>query len=463
MGAMTPIPFWTQSYEARSKTVTAERLVNWMLEKSSAGAKSPYALYPTPGLRLLCTVGSGPCRGMVKIQDVLWVVSGNKLYKVEPDFTYVEIGDIEGTGDVRMEASELAVLIATSGAFYAADETGVTTLDETGIVGLAYQDGYAIAAKGGWQQFFVDDPSDTTLKTWDPADYTTVDAMNDTLIGCASLQRTLWMFKQRTIELFYNSGAVAFPFERNQGGFLQVGCLAPKSIAVADNTLFWLGHDHQVYMANGFQPTPISPPAIGRIIESQTSPQTASAFVYAQEGHTIYCLTFSGLTMCYDLTTGLWHYRESAGLGRWRANGYQYVWRKHVVGDCENGKLYELDLDYNSEDGATIRREADSPPIFATGSRLQMHELFIDVEAGVGLDGAVQGSDPEIMVSWSDDSGRTWGSEVIGKLGPIGEYGRQVRLNRLGTFRQRSLRIAVSDPVRAIITGAYARMEALDS
>jgi hypothetical protein len=239
--------------------------------------------------------------------------------------------------------------------------------------------------------------------------------------------------------------------------------MSPRSIAVADNTLFWLGHDHQVYMANGFQPVPISPPTIARMIEAQASPQSSSAFVYAQEGHTIYCLSFSDKTMCYDLSTGFWHYRKSKDMSRWRANGYAYCWRKHVVGDCIDGRVYEMNLDYFTEDGDTIRREADSPPIFASGSRLQMHELFIDVDAGVGLEGAGQGSDPELMISWSDDGGRTWGNECIGKMGAQGEYGRQVRVNRLGTFRQRSIRVAVSDAIPAVITGAYARMEGLDS
>lgn len=463
MGALQPIPFWSQSYEARSKVVTAERLVNWMLEKNAGQSKYPYALYPTPGLRLLCTVGAGPCRGMARVQNTLWVVSGTRLYSVDSSYAVTDVGEIGGVGDVLMAAGEVAVLIATSGPFYAADATtGLTELPLSGVVGVAYQDGYGLAAKGGWQDFYCSDGADATLVTgW--TDYTTADSQGDALMGMASLNRTLWVPKQRTTELYVNTGAVAFPFERNQGGFLQVGLLASKSIAIADNTLFWLGHDHQVYMASGYQPVSVSPPAVARIIEAQASPQTAVAFVYAMEGHTVYCLSFTSLTMCFDLTTGFWHYRESAGLGRWRANSYQYIWKKHVVGDCVNGKIYELDPDCFDEDGETIRREADSPPIFDGGSRLQMHELLIDVEAGVGLDGAVQGSDPELMVSWSDDAGRTWGNEIICKMGKIGEYTTQIRLNRLGSFRQRSIRIAVSDPVRANIVGAYARMEALAS
>lgn len=462
MGALQPIPFWTQSYEARSKVVTAERLVNWALEKNAGTPKFPYALYPTPGLRRLLTVGDGPCRGLCRIQNVLWVVSGTKLYRVDSAYAITEIGDIGGVGDVRMEAGESAILIATSGPFYAANDAGVTELPIANVIGVAYQDGYGIGAKSGWQDFYISqnasvDP--TLVGGW--TDFSTADAMGDTLMGCASLQRTLWMFKQQTTELYYNSGAAAFPFERNQGGFMHVGCLAPKSIAVADNTLFWLGHDHNVYMANGFQPEIVSPPGITATIEAQASPQTAVAFVYAQGGHTTYALSFTSLTMCYDLSTRLWHYRSSADLGRWRANGYTYIWRKHVVGDCENGKIYELANDCYDEDGDEIRREADSPPIFDAGSQLQMHELFVHMQAGVGLEGAGQGSDPEMMLSWSDDDGNTWSNELTAKMGKSGEYKNQMRFNRLGTFRQRSIRIAVTDPVNAVVVGAYARMEAL--
>lgn len=455
-----PIPFWTQSYEGKAKKVTAETLNNWYLEKNPENAKYPYVLCPTPGLKLLTAVGDGPHRGSIAIQSDLYVVSGQKLYRVQSNLASEEIGDVAGTGYVHMTQSGTHVLIAASEKFYCADANSIIELPDRHVCGVAYQDGYGIAAMAGTQDFGISDIDDMT--TWGSLNFSQADAKADLLTGLASAHRLLWLFKQKTIEGWYNSGAAAFPFVRDQSGFMEVGCMAPHSIAVLGNQLFWLGHDHKVYTAQGFQEQEISPAGITALIDERKSPQTAMAFVYSQAGHTHYVLTFSDRTLVYDATERLWHYRKSQGIDRWRVNSHTYVWKKHVVGDYANGNLYELDLGTYDDNGDEIRREAISPPISSGGSQLVMHELFVDMKMGVGLDGDQQGSDPTLLLSWSDDGGETFGNELELSIGKIGERTKQARANRLGKFRERCFKIAVSDPIEPIVIGAYARMEACD-
>ena len=77
------------------------------------------------------------------------------------------------------------------------------------------------------------------------------------------------------------------------------------------------------------------------------------------------------------------------------------------------------------------------------------------------IDGSGQGSDPEMMVRFSEDGGRTWGNQRIAGMGKLGNYGTRVRLTRCGMFRERSVRIAVSDPVKAVVVGAWMDREVL--
>jgi hypothetical protein len=458
MAAPVPIPFWTQHYEARSRTTTAERLVNWYLEPNPQNAKFPFTLYPTPGLTLLTTVGDGPIRGVLRMEDDLYVVSGSRLYRIESDLTEHDIGEVKGAGNVYMATNETHVLIVTPQISYAANASGIVQTPEQNMVGAAYQDGYGISGKRGTEQFYISDLDDLT--GWTATEFSSADALADELVNLVSLHRHLMILGKETIEWWANAGVADFPFVRVPGGFAEIGCRAPGSVAKIQNTVFWLGNDNQVYVAVGFQPQPISPPGISRLIEQRPSPQTALAFVYSQEGHTFYVLNFSDMTLVYDLSSKLWHRRESMDQNRWRANCYARVWDKDVVGDYQNGKIYELDLDVFTEDGETIRREADSAPVHVRGELAIMHELFVDMETGVGLDGDAQGSDPDLMVSFSDDGGRTWGTEITAKAGKIGEYDTQVRLFGLGQFRQRVIRIAISDPIPANIHGAWANMEA---
>ncbi len=454
---MQPVQFAAQSYRAESGVVSEQRLVNLYLEANPEGAKGPVALYGTPGLKPWQTVGSGPIRGMRPMGAYLYVVSGAELYGVESDGTQTLVGDIGGSGNVHITDNGTHLGIATSTDTYAASvAAGVLALPESGMVGATYQDGYGIFAQGGTENFWVTGLDDMT--TIGALDFSTADAFADYLVGCISDHRELWLFGQSTTEVWFNSGDAVFPFARAQGGFMERGCCASGSIAKADNTVYWLGDDKAVYAASGYQPQPISNPAIERLIDNVTDPTSAWAFFYHQRGHTFYVLTFSDLTLCYDTKTGLWHERRSEGIDRWRANAYAEAFSRHLVGDYANGQVYELDLDTYDDDGDTISREAVAPPLHANGDFVAMHEFFLDCETGVGLN-AGQGSIPLAMLDWSDDGGKTWSNKREAGLGAIGAYGTRLMWNRLGTFRQRSLRLTITDPVKVAIVGAYARLE----
>jgi hypothetical protein len=63
--------------------------------------------------------------------------------------------------------------------------------------------------------------------------------------------------------------------------------------------------------------------------------------------------------------------------------------------------------------------------------RVRHNKLQVEAEFGVGSTG---GSDPQIMMRWSDDGGHTWTNEMDRSLGigTIGEYHKEVNFNRLG-------------------------------
>ena len=82
------------------------------------------------------------------------------------------------------------------------------------------------------------------------------------------------------------------------------------------------------------------------------------------------------------------------------------------------------------------------------------------MESGVGAVTGT-GNDPQAMLQFSDDGGKTWSSETWAKtnIGAIGEYLTRVQWNRLGMFRQRQFKLTISDPVKVVILGAYAEIE----
>lgn len=67
-----------------------------------------------------------------------------------------------------------------------------------------------------------------------------------------------------------------------------------------------------------------------------------------------------------------------------------------------------------------------------------------------------QGADPEIRLAVSDDGGRTFSLlQKWRSMGKIGQYRKRLRWMKMGMFRQRQIRLEVTDPVRRNIIGLY--------
>ena len=89
--------------------------------------------------------------------------------------------------------------------------------------------------------------------------------------------------------------------------------------------------------------------------------------------------------------------------------------------------------------------------------RTSHHSLQVEIMSGIGLDGDVQGTDPQIMLRWSDDGGHTWSNEHWVSAGKIGEYHRRAIWRRLGMttkLRDRLYEISGTDPCEISIMGA---------
>ena len=106
-----------------------------------------------------------------------------------------------------------------------------------------------------------------------------------------------------------------------------------------------------------------------------------------------------------------------------------------------------------------IRRERWFPHISAEQKRSYFSFFQLDLEPGNGLPTG-QGSDPRVMVDWSDDGGHTFCGIQQMQSGPVGDYYRRLVLFRLGMSRDRVFRFATSDPVQWIIVNGYVRVTA---
>ena len=447
------IPLAVHSYQSRSLPLSAQRLLNLYPQTTPPDAKSKVVLFGTPGLNLFSTAGTGPIRGSQFMAGLLYVVSGTEVYSVTSGGTASLLGSVTGTGDVSIanNGTQMVVVCSDTKGYVVTSSSVVeiTDIDWPGASIVTYQDGYFVFSQPSTGRFFlsaINDGSD-----YDSLDYATAEGDPDNTVAVISDHRELWVFGETSVEVWTNTGDASFPFERLPGAFLERGCGGAFTVAKTDNTVLWLGNDKVVYRADGYVPIRVSTHAIEYAISAYTS--APRAWTYSQEGHSFYILSYDEGTWVLDLSTGFWHERESDGLTRWRASCGAYGYSKNLVGDYSNGKIYELDLDYYSDDGGSISRQAVSPPIHAEGMRAFMSRFEVEFEAGTGLVSG-QGVDPQAMLQWSDDGGRTWSNEHWRDMGLIGQYNARTVWNRLGSFRQRFVRLTISDPIKVVIIAA---------
>jgi hypothetical protein len=137
----------------------------------------------------------------------------------------------------------------------------------------------------------------------------------------------------------------------------------------------------------------------------------------------------------------VWHERQTGVTdARWRVNSIVHAYGNHYVGDNVDGRIGRMDKTVYTEYGNTLFRQKTMLPIINPF----WAELELTMEAGVG--GATE---PQIRLDWSDDGGRTWGSELSRGFGKVGEYFRRVIWRRLGdTPKYRVLRFTVTDSAK---------------
>ena len=273
------------------------------------------------------------------------------------------------------------------------------------------------------------------------------------------------MFGKRTIEQWWNSGVGRPPFDKVQGGTIQRGLAGLYGVDSNSSFIYFFGEDRELYRMKGGSYGSVTPTAIVEEFQSYADVSDVIVWTMKLRGMELICVVFPSANKSWIYAeNGNW-FEWTSGLkeDRTKANSYISIYNKHLVEDHENGNIYELDFDTYTDNGDTIIRYRDTGLIDgelfgAPDKEIFMSKFVVNMERGIGLLSG-QGQDPEVMLSFSDDGGRTFGSEIRGHIGKLGEFQRKVEWNALGNFYSRIIRLKISDPVSFTIKNCYAEGE----
>ncbi len=490
------IPLLSGAYSARSVIASAQKCVNLFPEATpqDTSPPTPVTHYPTPGLRLL---GSPPVAGIGRglyrsTHGDLFDVTGNKVYYVDQNWAFTEIGTIAaGSNPVSMSDNGITSIVLVDGTIngYTIDlDTPFTfaPINDPAFFGgirTDYLDTFMLFPKPVSTEWYC------TLSNqiaFDGLDIAAKSGGADHIATLIVKHREAWILGKFTSEVWGNVGGLDFPFAPLPGAFIDHGCVAPYSVAKYDVSVFWLSQDSQgvaiVMKSAGYQAKRISNHAIEFEFQNYQKIDDAIGYVFQQGGHTFYVLTFPAAdkTWVYDDATGQWfewNYVDNNGkLHRHRSNGYAFAYGTNVVIDYQNGNLYALDPNKYTDNGQPIVRIRSFPHLVNDGKRVSYAAFAADIEVGTitgHMTDDVNASDfnwdfnndfgaspstlaaPRITLRYSDDRGKSYSGSIQQQLGSTGNYISQPKWAPLGMARDRVFELSWSIAAPIALNGAF--------
>lgn len=429
---MPDFGFVGTSYEAPSIYQDAQECINFFAEidpQKLPGQRGIVALYPTPGLELQLQLNAAEVRGMRALSggNYLVVVCGVTVYSVDLTMTTAVIGTLTtSSGSVSISdnvttSDGLTAYIVDGPNRYtwvASTNTFTTLLPSDGpwqgaaIVDVV--DNYNIYNEPDTQNWACTDLG-SSLST--QALYGVKDGSPDNLVSMIVDRRQVYLLGEVTSEVWTDVGNVitgitTFPFQRVPGTSMQSGCAAKFSVARFNDSFVFVAKDTRgnstIEAIVGYSYKRLSTHAVEQTLVNQII-SDAVAYTYQIEGHEFYVCTFpsigTGLTWVYDLSTSAWHKWLSFADGQYyrhRSNCGAYFNNMYLVGDYENGKIYSIENEVYTEDGATIRRLRRAPHLVVDFQREYFDELQIQFQPGVGLN-AYPAYDAEDLATEAND------------------------------------------------------------
>lgn len=467
MAPWVDIPLATGEGQALSPYASDAELINLAPIPNPPGSRRPFCLQTVPALVALGGFASGETRLLAPFGGKLLFVRNNELYYMAGT-THVLIGAVTIASRCRWVDADTHIVFTDGAKTYAATLSTVTeVVPPSGTFSdVAYMDGYTIYAQKDTNRVYASDLDDPT--TVGALSFTTADSMGGVVIAVVADHRELVVFKESSTEFYYNSGSSGFPFTRSSPGLVERGCFSRFSVSKHNNQVFWLGDDLRVYAMHGYEPRVISSPWVQRIFSSgRVERSTTVGSAVTIDGRPTYLLSVlvassTSYCMFYDIEAGLWYRRKfwdfAGGLISYAVNHHQHTTTGSnpvtgvyaALNSSTTNNVYRLDSSVFVEgvDGAAIETTVTLPAIDAGGSLGHMHELY--------LDAAKTTATTDINLMWSDDGGTTYTSTGAhtSKL----SYAR-CRWHRLGSFRQRILRIVANVNGRVVIMAVRARVE----
>lgn len=475
------------SYTSRSTAIADEESINWFREttesqgsiapsKSYGGqtAGSVGGLYGTPGLSLFAGGLPGIPRGEFWANGRMFGVAGSELLEYLSGGTFTSLGAVANDGNaVSIAFNGIQLLIISGQSAYCFTLATNTLIEVTSqLAGVPVQvdcsDTVFVVCFQNSNKYQMSQLLDGT--TWPGQLVNEVSVFPDNITSIIVNHRELWVFGNKRSQPYQDTGSAEI-FDVIPGALIETGCVATFAPSRLDNSIFWVGQDERgalvAWRSNGYTPSRISTHAVETDLATYPNISQLVSYSYQDGGHLFWVLYIPGAqwSWVYDVSESLWHKRAF-----WNGDAFEshhswnhvFAFGQHIVGDWSSNNLYVMSMSNLTDNGTAIRRQRRAPTIGEEMEWISHAELTIDFDTGLGpqpplLDGNNAPRQPQAMLRWSDNRGKTWSNEHVVDCGFAGQFNTRAIWRRLGRSRYRVYELTVTDAVPWIVIDAYLR------
>lgn len=470
-----PLRIAGSSVFGRYPKINSERTYNMFV---SDAFLVPYAGYKSV-IQSLGTHGRA-LHNSTKLGKMICVVD-NKVYTIDLSFNQLQmnvedvvvaqIGTLNTTsGTVYItENNKPQVVISDGVSIYFYDETltpsfqqctlnftpGFIDFHDTYILAAASQDQtYTPAAYNTWRLGTIDTG---TGKLVFPSDAQHVGLLStkpdntQAVIRFPSKGNMILVMGKTVTEFWFDVGGQLFPYQRNNQGTIDYGCVSPSTIATNDEMAVWLAQNEKsgpiIMYSDGGMPEKITTDGIDYLFSTLQNPSDSRAFLYRQDGHLFYQINFytDNFSLVYDFNTKSFYNITDENMNYFIGNSIAFFNNQYYFVSKNDGNLYAFDTEFTTYDGAKIPRIRICNNIREPDQQWRIaNDIGFTIESGetnydnqqtiINSEIVTINNPPSVDLAVSRDGGATFGSNMRYYLPPIGQRKNKLMWWQIGAF-----------------------------
>ncbi len=415
-------------------------------------------------------VGPGTDRGGINWSGVCYRVCGTSLVKVDANGVVTVLGDVGSGGQCSLDYSFTDLIIVSGGRLYYWNATAglrqVVDPDLGYVIDAIWIDGFTMFTDGE----FIGVTELNDPMAVDPIKYGSSEEDPDPVVALIKVRGEAVALNRNTDEFFDNIGGNGFPFQRNNGAQIPIGCVGTHARTAFNQSFAFVGGARNsaigVYFAGNGSAEKISTRQIddvlARLTEEEQSNIILESRADADEERLLIHLPDETLVFYKDasLAAGeqIWSYYASgiSANEAYRGRNGVLAYGKWIVADL-SGNIGLLDGNITTHFGDLTGWRFDTALLFNDTGRGIVNSLEL-----TGIMGrAPAGVEPRVFMSFTVD-GNTWSQERVVSTGSSGQRAKAVQWRHGFRFnRWASVRFRGADEGLAAFARLDAAVEAL--